>query len=60
MDIQQQHNRKAKWINNMKKELHRIEEDLESGIHLESLKIIIKKVANWKAPDHDEIHGFWF
>ena len=36
------HNRKAKWINSMKKELQRLEEDTEAIIHLESLRATLK------------------
>ena len=37
-------NRNVKWINNIKK--------------LEKLKILKKKISNWKTPGHDGMHGF--
>ena len=54
------HNRKGKWISNMKKELQELEENPEVIIHLELLRAALKKVLNWKTPVHDGIHGFWF
>ena len=55
-----EHNRKAKWINNMKKELQSLEESPEADINLNKLRATPKKVLNWKIPSHDGIHGFWF
>ena len=47
-------------MNNMKKELQGLEEDPEADLRLELLKATLKKVPNWKTPEHDGIHGFWF
>ena len=51
-----EHNRKANWINDMKKGLQRFEEDLEEDIHLESLWAALKKVLNRKTPGQDSMH----
>ena len=47
----------AEWLNDMNNELQGIEESPEAEIHLDSLNVKLKKVANWKAPEND---GFWF
>ncbi len=39
----------------MKKELLRLEESPEEDIHLDSLRIIPKKVQKWKTPGHDSM-----
>ena len=54
------HNEKAEWINNMTRELERLEEGPKGEIHIELLKKTLKKISNWKTPGHDGIHGFWF
>ena len=38
--------RTSQWINNMKKEVQKLEEGLESDIQLESLIVTLKKVPN--------------
>ena len=51
-----EHNRKAKWINNMEKELHGLEEGLVDntpGIAQNNTQ----KVPNSKALGHDGIHS---
>ena len=32
----------------------------EVNIHPDGLKTTLKKLANWKSPGRDGIHGFWF
>ena len=54
------HNEKAEWRNNMTKELEGLKEGPKAEIHIELLKTTQQKVSNWKTPDHDGIHGFWF
>ena len=54
------HNKKAKWINHITRELEELEEDPKAEIHADLLKTTLKKVSNWKRPCHDRIHGFWF
>ena len=44
------HNRKAEWINNIGKNLARLEEG-----PIDSLRATLKKVLNWKTPVHDGI-----
>ena len=53
------HNEKAEWKNHIKKELEELEEGPKPEIHTDLLKTTLKKVSNWKTPDHDGIHGFW-
>ena len=51
---------KAEWINHITSELEELEEGPKAEIHTDLLKTTLKKVSNWKTPDHDGIHGFWF
>ena len=57
---QKKHNEKAKWINNMTKELEGIEEGPKAEIHIDLLKTTLKRIWNWKTSGHGGIHGFWF
>ena len=43
------HNENAEWINTITRELVRLEKGPKTEIHID-----------WKAPGHDEIHGFRF
>ena len=52
------HNEKAKWINDMTRELEGLEEGPKAEIHIELLKKTLKKISNWKTPGYDGIHGF--
>ena len=54
------HNENAEWINNITRELDGLEEGPKMEIHVDLLKITLKRISNWKAPGHDGIHGFWF
>ena len=54
------HNENAEWINNITRELDRLEEGPEMEIHVDLLRTTLKRISNWKAPGHDGIHGFWF
>ena len=54
------HNEKAEWINNITRELEGFEEGPEMKMHVDLLRTTLKRISNWKAPGHDEIHGFWF
>ena len=44
----------------MTKELEGREGGPTAEIHIDLLKTTLKKISNWKTPDHDGIHGFWF
>ena len=44
----------------MTKELEGLEEGPKAEIHINLLKTTLKNLSNWKTPDHDGIHGFWF
>ena len=52
--------KKAERRNNMIKVLQGFVEGLQTDIHLESYRATLKKVPNWKTPDHHSIHGFLF
>ena len=54
------HNENAEWINNITRELEGLEESPKMKIHIDLLKITLKRISNCKTPDHDGIHGFWF
>ena len=56
----QKYNENAEWMNNIVRELERLEEDSKAEIHIELLEKTLKKISNWKTPGHDGIHGFWF
>ena len=57
---QKDHNKKAEWINNIETELRMLEEGSQVNIYPDGLKATLKKIANWKTPGLDDIHGFWF
>ena len=57
---QKEDNKNAEWIDNMKKELPRLEEGTEADINLESPRATLKKVPNVETQGYDGIHGFWF
>ena len=44
----------------MTRELEGLEEGPKAKINTALLKTTLKKISNWKTPDHDGIHGFWF
>ena len=44
----------------METELQMLEECPQVNIHPDGLKATFKKIANWKTPVLDSIHGFWF
>ncbi len=39
--------------------MHALKEDLETNADLDSQRATLKKIPNWKTPDHDGIYGFW-
>ena len=43
----------------MAKKLEGVEEP-KAEIHIDFLRITLKKISNWKTPGHDKIHKFWF
>ena len=57
--VTKEYNRKAKWKNNMEEELQGLK-SFEAEIFLESLKIAIKMLPNWKMLGRDSIHRLWF
>ena len=48
-------NRKAEWIDNIKKELQYV-----TNMCRDSLRATHKRVPKWKTPGHHDTHGFWF
>ena len=58
-----EHNKKAKQISNMGKELKGLKEGPKAKIDIDLLYLTIltiKEILNWKTPGHDGIHRFWF
>ena len=51
-------NKNAEWINNITRELEKLEESPKAEIHSNLLKATRKKISNWKTSAHDGIHGF--
>ena len=51
--------KKAKWINNMTRELEGLEAQKRKYTSIYS-KIYTRKFSNWKTPRHDGIHSFLF
>ena len=47
-------------MNTMETELPMLEEGSQMNIHPGGLKATLKKIANWKTPGVDGIHGFGF
>ena len=54
------HNEKAKWINNISREIESFEEGGKAEIHTDLLRKTLKMISKWKKPGHDGIHGFCF
>ena len=54
------HIEKVEWINNITRELERLEKGPKAEKHNNFLKTTLKKKSNWKTPGHDGILGFWF
>ena len=44
----------------METELQILEEGYQMNIYHDGLKTTLKKIANWKTPDLDGTHWFWF
>ena len=44
----------------MTRELEGLEESPKAEMHIELLEKTLKKISNWKTPEYDGIHGFWF
>ena len=56
---QKYHNKKAEWINNMETELQMLEKSPQVNIHLDTLKVQLKRISNWKTPSQNGIRRFW-
>ena len=54
------HNVTPQWLGNMRKELEDIDKGEPIVLNETTLKHTLRKVANWKAPGPDGIHGYWF
>ena len=59
-DNQKEHHRETRWLKELKEELYNIEQQEDLTINGEKLKVVLRKLANWKAPGPDGVHGFWF
>ena len=54
------HNRNAKWLREVKNKLKDLEKQGKISISLEDVKHEIRRMASWKAPGPDGVHGFWY
>ena len=55
------HNEKAEWIRNVKQEIsHDLIPQTDLTITVETLRVQVRKLANWKAPGPDGVQGYWF
>lgn len=52
-----EHRRDAGWLNDLKGETQVEQDDL--SIDIEKLRVILRKIPNWKAPGPDNVQGFW-
>ena len=59
-DNQKEHYREIRWLKELKEELYNIEQQEDLTIYGEKLKVVLRKLANWKAPGPDGVHGFWY
>ena len=50
----------GKWLMDLKEEVCNIEQQEDFIINNESLKVVLRRLANWKAPRSDGVHGFWY
>ena len=50
---------KRKDHNNMETELRMLERVRQGNLHADKVQATHKKLANWKTPGVDGIHGFW-
>ena len=51
-----EHNRKTEWINSIEKEFQELEEESEAYMHLESLRVTLKKYQIGTKKGHNGIH----
>ena len=55
------HNEKAEWIRNVKQEIsYDLIPQTDLTITVETLRVQVRKLANWKAPGPDGVQGYWF
>ena len=54
------HKKDAGWLAGVKDELNGIQKMENIHITTQDVRAAIKKMARWKAPGFDGVHGFWF
>ena len=59
-DNPKEHQSDAKWLKDLREELCTIQQQEDVTIDSEGLKVVLRKLANWKAPGPDGVHGFWY
>ena len=58
--VNKEHDKKASWLNGVKKEMETVKKQEDIEIGEEDVKVGIRKMADWKAPGPDGVRGFWF
>ena len=53
-------NENASWLPKVKERLSEIEKQEVLRISVENVKMVIRKITNWKAPVPDCAQGYWF
>ena len=54
------YNDQADWLNDIEENLGTIKKQETLTVTEAMVKKQIKKIPNWKAPDPDGVHGYWF
>ena len=54
------HNKGAEWLKEVKEKMSDLRKQENIKISIEDVKLVIRKMSNWKAPGPDGVHGFWF
>ena len=53
------HNKRAPWLEKVRNNLARDEQQENLRINMTNLQATLKKMPNWKAPGPDGVQGFW-
>ena len=53
------HNDNAEWLKQLERDLNNVEKQDNVKITAASLKKQLKKMASWKSPGPDGLHGYW-
>ena len=53
------HNENAEWLKELERDLNNVEKQDNVKITAASLKKQLEKMASWKSPGPDDLHGYW-